>query len=197
VRQLQERYAALVQQDSGNAVFGPPDQYFRAFARSELEALAKREPVLGIADDDAGPGTVRSLEDWAVAFARSTDLSCLQYPVIALREYLMDPAAATASLESQIGACNASGRGGSISVQLGTRVTALEPADPKGSGLVVSFQHTVAGNAHSHKRRFCHVLNATGEAAGILDDAAGVAVQRFRELKQVRDAMLPHNRCAW
>lgn len=166
----QQRYAELVAKDPGNKVFGEPEDYYRIFTRADLERLAQKPmPVVTHHPDD--PILELSLEDWTIPFAKSTDLDQLQYPIVILKEWLMDMTAAKNAMMRKLeGLLN-------VAMFFNTRVTNVKPEN---SNIKVTFR-TPQGISDAV---FSHVLNAAGETAGIIDDMMGTDTVRFREAKQ-------------
>ncbi len=74
---LQAAYQTLVERDARNRVLGEPKDYFKIYARAELEALAQLEQ----------PAQPVTADEWCIPFAKHSDLENLKYPVVMVQEY--------------------------------------------------------------------------------------------------------------
>ena len=158
---LRDYYQALVAEDASNQLLGDPAQYFQVFEEEELAALSKLPPV-------AIPTTT---EEWLIPVTQLVALEKLQLPLIAVQEYGWNifrlAAAATLRLANLPTA----------QVYLNTAISQMQPVE---QGWQLSFTDT-QGEIQTLNADF--VVNACGFRTGIIDDQAGVKVQRMVEFK--------------
>lgn len=165
---LQQCYQELIDEDASNAVLGHPDDYFRAYQREELEALAELpSPVQAV-----------SLDDWLIPVVKQLDLDALQYPLFLVQEYGISAFrfAATASLAmASIASCDLRLQHQVVDV---AKSADLPLSDSK-KWRVTSED----GAGHIKHADFDYVVNACGFQTGKIDDLLKLRRQRLVEFK--------------
>lgn len=151
-------YATLVEQDPRNQVLGEPQEYYKLYSQSELEALANL----------VQPAKPRSMDEWVIPFARHANLAELKYPVIMVREFGWSvfrlSAIATLALErfpTTKVICNSE----------------LQRASWDGK------QWSLSISGHDSPVVADYLVNACGFETGTVDDQIGVKAQRLVEFK--------------
>ncbi|WP_457602841.1 FAD-dependent oxidoreductase [Nitratifractor sp.] len=156
---LREAYARMAAEDPARALLGEPSEYFRLFERSEMEALARREPV----------ERPQSAEEWMIPVARHLDLERVQYPLIQVREYGLNlfrlGAGAGLALEAMP----------DVTILRGTR---LVDASWGEEGFRLRCEGEFCGELEAE-----YLINAAGFRTGEIDDLLEVREKRMVEFK--------------
>ncbi|WP_019029257.1 FAD-dependent oxidoreductase [Colwellia piezophila] len=164
LEKLRARYSELVKADVRNKVLGEPENYFRFYSRTELEALVDL-PLPTVAKKDS---------DWLVAFAQHVDLNSLKFPVLMVQEYGLSAFrfAAIASLAIEaLPSCH-----------LQTNRQVVDITQPEnGLGWQVTTQHQQSQAIECN--HFDYVINACGFKSGEIDDMVSAKRKRMVEFK--------------
>lgn len=175
---LRAKYARLVQQDVSNKVLGEPEQYFRLFERSEIEALKER----------ALPEQAKCPSDWLVAFSQHVELDNLKFPIVLVQEYGLSAFrfAAIASMAiDNLPACH---------LHTNTQVVALEQLADASGWRVSMKKHDESEIIHAD---FDYVINACGFKSGEIDDMLSAKRRRMVEFKAAYVAHWPNCKGLW
>lgn len=158
---LQDYYQSLIEQDPSNAILGKAKNYYQLYSRDDLEKLTNLELK-------THPQTI---DDWLIGYAKLVDLDKLQFPVIAVQEYGWNIFRLSASARLQLEKLD------NAKVFTDTKVTDLTQIQ---NGWQITFENH---NAQIETVEVDYVINACGFRTGIIDDKAGVKVQRMVEFK--------------
>lgn len=158
---LQTYYQSLIEQDPSNAILGKAENYYQLYSRDDLEKLTNLELK-------THPQTI---DDWLIGYAKLVDLDKLQFPVIAVQEYGWNIFRLSASARLQLEKLD------NAKVFTDTKVTDLTQIQ---NGWQITFENQ---NAQIETVEVDYVINACGFRTGIIDDKAGVTVERMVEFK--------------
>lgn len=158
---LRSAYQLLVNEDARNQLLGNPNDYFRTYNRTELEALQQ-------CTQPEHPSTV---DEWMIPVVQNINLDAIKYPLIAVQEYGWSVFRLGASAELVLE------RLPNCDVRTQTTVIDLEYTDAQWqvtllSDLGVKEQVTVD-----------YVINACGYQTGSIDDMARHYRKRLVEFK--------------
>ncbi|MCE7535578.1 FAD-dependent oxidoreductase [Aliivibrio fischeri] len=158
---LQKHYQKLIEQSKKNEVFGRPEDYFTTFTKQELFEIAKLEPT----------SQPRSMTEWMIPFAKTTDLEQIKYPVVIVQEYGLSVfrMASTAQLVLS--------EQSNVNLHLSCRVEKLNKQDNGNWFLSFTISDTVTNC------NFDYVINCAGFRTGIIDDLAQQQTKRLVEFK--------------
>lgn len=182
LEKLRAKYSELVAQDSRNKVLGEPENYFKFYSRTELDALL----------DLPLPKTAKNDSDWLVAFAQHVDLDSLKFPVLLVQEYGLSAFrfAAIASLAIEgLPSCH---------LQTNKQVVAIVQQE-NSLGWQVSTQ-TLPQHQQSPTiihQHFDYVINACGFKSGEIDDMVSAKRKRMVEFKAAYVAHWPQCQGLW
>ncbi len=170
---LRDAYVRMVAEDPGRRVLGEPSEYFRLFERTEMEALARREPV----------ERPRNAEEWMIPVARHLDLARVQYPLIQVQEYGLNlfrlGAGAGLALEALP----------NVRIHRGTR---LVDAIPSEKGFRLRCEGEFSGELEAE-----YLINAAGFRTGEIDDLLGLREKRMVEFKAAYTARWKEREALW
>lgn len=158
---LQNYYQSLIDQDPRNQVLGKAEDYYHLYSREDLEKLATLEVK-------KNPQTT---DDWLIGYAKLVDLDKLQYPVIAVQEYGWNIFRLSVSARLQLENLP------NAHVFCNTKVTDLTQ---KKNGWQVVFSEN---KGSPQALDVDYVINACGFRTGIIDDKAGIKIERMVEFK--------------
>jgi len=182
LEKLRAKYSELVAQDSRNKVLGEPDNYFRFYSRSELDALL----------DLPLPKTAKNDSDWLIAFAQHVDLESLKFPVLLVQEYGLSAfrfaAIASLAIES-LPSCHLQSNNQVVAISqqensLGWQVSTQALPQHQQSQTII----------HQH---FDYVINACGFKSGEIDDMVSAKRKRMVEFKAAYVAHWPQCQGLW
>lgn len=157
---IQEAYRQLVNEDPKNKVLGEPEDYYRFYDRTEVEALAER----------VQPTNPSCFEDWLIPFAKHVDLDTLRFPIAVVQEpgWSVFRIAASAMLTLQAS--------DNCRLLLNAKVVGLQQEN----GWVVECQNEQGELVSVHAD---YLINACGYETGIIDDLANRPRDRLVEFK--------------
>jgi glycine/D-amino acid oxidase-like deaminating enzyme len=160
LEKLKAEYKAMVQEDEKNRVLGEPDDYYKLFKRSEIEALRSLDIV----------EHPKSLEEWMIPFAKNVDLDNIKYPVLLVQEYGINifRLAATASLSLE-----------KIPTARVLTETLVTNVSKRSDSWLVEYEKD---DKHG-SMEFDYLVNAAGFRSGEIDDMLGFERERLVEFK--------------
>ncbi|RQW64797.1 FAD-dependent oxidoreductase [Vibrio viridaestus] len=172
---IRDSYAELVHDDPKNKILGEPDNYYTLFSREELEQLARLEQ----------PSYPQTTQDWVIPFAKSTDLSKLQFPVICVQEYGWSVfrlgASAVLALQNMPNA----------HLHLNSEFTHLENEN---DGWSIAYMENKTKQKTLHAD---YLINACGYETGKVDDKLQAKRKRYVEFKAAYVANWAANPYHW
>lgn len=162
LKKLQAEYQRLLEKDVTNKVLGESCDYFKLFAREDIELLALQEPL-------ANPQT---LEQWMIPVAKNVELDTLQFPLIMVQEYGLNlfRLAASVSLALEVNPY--------CQIQTDSTVNNMSALESNDGWLIDYRQADI-----SRQVKCDYLINAAGFRSGVLDDLLGFKRQRLVEFK--------------
>ena len=156
---LQQTYAELIKQDSGNQVFGPADDYFKTYTKEDLHRIALYTSTQ----------TPQTLDDWLIPFAKHVDLEQLKYPIVLVQEYGLSVFRMAATAQFTLSMAR------NVLLHLSSSVNGVS----KGKGWEVTYSQA----EKSHTTDFDYVINSAGFKTGTIDDLVNKPRKRLVEFK--------------
>jgi len=153
---VRQHYQRLVDQNPLNAVFGPPDDYFKTYNKSELEEIAK----------NTQSKTITSYNNWMVPVAREVDLNKMKYPIIITAEPGWNTQRHSSILNGTLK------RMSGCRIMLNTTVTEVERSSKEKYKLTLitkENQNEVVKTLEAD-----YLVNAAGSQTGFVDDILGM-----------------------
>ena len=147
LKSLVEYYKKLIAEDSDNEVLGNPDQYYKAYSKEEIEALAKQ------------PGVKRphSSDEWMSNAIKLIDYKSLKMPIFLVQEFgwnlFRTAAQAQLALEKAESCC----------LKTNTEVTNIR--DVRNRNLDYNWEICTEGNVYNVK----YLVNSCGFNTGYID----------------------------
>ena len=176
LKKLQAEYQSLIEEDPLNKVLGESCDYFKLFAREEVERLALQEPV----------EKPQTLEQWMIPVAKNVDLNTLQFPLITVQEYGLNLFRLAACVSLALKASP------SCQVQTDSTVNNICPLEAD-KGWLIDYKQ-----AGGSKQLKCdYLINAAGFRSGVLDDLLGFKRQRLVEFKAAYVCKWKECDCSW
>lgn len=178
---LQERYRALISEDSANRVLGEPEHYFRAYEREKLEQLAQL-PM---------PKVAKNFDDWLIPVAKTLNLDTLQFPIFLVQEYGLSAfrvaATATLAMES-LAHCELRLEHSIVDIEsdipCGKKAQEPQQASKQPGSKRKPWQLTCQTKSGDRTQfEFDYVINACGFRSGEIDNLLSLPRQRLVEFK--------------
>jgi len=160
LQMLQNKYSALIQEDSKNEVLGKANDYFKVYEKEDIQRLAKQD----------FHGTPQNLDEWMIPVSKNLDLKKLKFPLIMVQEFginLFRLASTVRLLLDKKDNCE---------IFLNHKVSHISKVK---NGWKVSTQNTT----QRQEETFDFLINAAGFRTGKVDDMLGFKRERFVEFK--------------
>jgi hypothetical protein len=159
---LEERYEALIRQDSKNKVLGESLAYYRCYEKDVLEVLRLQESV-------EVPNTP---DEWMIAVAKNINLDKVQFPLIMVQEYGLN------LFRLAAGSALALNKLSCVKVKNNCIVSNIQEICAHNTWDVTYVQ-----NDDTQTQSFDYLINAAGFRTGKIDDMLGVECERMVEFK--------------
>eukprot|EP00906_Rhabdomonas_costata_P035859 RCo050365 len=140
---MREEYRRMVTSGHFEASLGPPDDYFQAYTRDDLDRLLTQPSSTESQGDSSVPATN---DDWALRFARVADLDEIKYPLVCVRELGVSCARCSAVLELKLAELQGQGR---LTLLTSTEVVCVKrEADPQSGSTTWAVRVRTEGRGH-------------------------------------------------
>jgi hypothetical protein len=176
LKSLQAEYARLIDLDEQNKVLGESQDYFKLFTREQLDLLAVQALVK----------KPKTLDQWLIPFAKNVDLEQLQFPVIIVQEYGLNPFRLAASVELSLD------KNANCEVLTNTQVKHVSACTESNSWTIDYQQAGI-----NKQQQFTYLINAAGFRSGLIDNMLGFKRNRLVEFKAAYVTQWDECDCTW